>query len=125
MTFAEVDAQPFFFRSAPALPTPALQGVKAELSISGVGSSSGSSGSSSSSSSGGGAVGKRGGSSSTALAASSNTGGGSVVGRGVCAVTGTVAKYVDPLTGLPYADLAAFKAIRRAAKLPVAPARRL
>lgn len=121
MTFAEVDAQPSFFRSAPALPTPALQGVKADLCVSGVGGGS----NSSSSSSGGGAVAKRGGSSSTALAASSNTGGGSVVGRGVCAVTGTAAKYVDPLTGLPYADLAAFKAIRRAAKLPIAPARRL
>lgn len=29
-----------------------------------------------------------------------------------CAITGKPAKYRDPLTGLPYADLAAFKAIR-------------
>jgi vacuolar protein sorting-associated protein 72 len=31
----------------------------------------------------------------------------------VCAVTGLPAKYRDPVTGLPYATLAAFKAIRR------------
>jgi len=86
-------------------------------------SSSGSGSSNSSSSSGGGAAAKRGGSS--ALAATNNTGGSAVVGRGVCAVTGTAAKYVDPLTGLPYADLAAFQAIRKAAKLPTVPARRL
>jgi hypothetical protein len=29
-----------------------------------------------------------------------------------CAITGKPAKYRDPLTGLPYADLAAFKIIR-------------
>lgn len=30
----------------------------------------------------------------------------------MCVITKQPAKYVDPLTNLPYADLAAFKAIR-------------
>lgn len=34
-------------------------------------------------------------------------------GRAVCAVTGLPAKYKDPLTGLPYATIDAFKYIRQ------------
>ena len=46
-------------------------------------------------------------------------------GCGVCAVTGRPAKYVDPLTLKPFADLAAFRALRAASGLPMQPARRL
>merc|ERR1719484_374039 len=31
----------------------------------------------------------------------------------VCAITGKPAKYRDPISGLPYADLAAFKELRK------------
>lgn len=34
-------------------------------------------------------------------------------GRAVCTVTGLPAKYKDPLTGLPYATIDAFKYIRQ------------
>jgi hypothetical protein len=32
----------------------------------------------------------------------------------VCSVTGQTARYIDPLTKLPYADIQAFKTIRDA-----------
>jgi hypothetical protein len=118
VNFTEVDAQPAFFRDAPIAPTPALQGVSAPRS------SGGSSLNLSSSSSGGGEAAKRGAGGGAAVAAS-GSGGSGAAGRGVCAASGSAAKYVDPATGLPFADLAAFQAIRNAAGLPTKPARRL
>ncbi len=52
-------------------------------------------------------------------------GGAALVGRGVCCVTGGAARYWDPVACAPYADLAAFRALRRKLGLPTAPARRL
>jgi hypothetical protein len=86
-----VDAQPHFFRAAHHPPQPAfvpLTQAKAVLDVGG---------------DGGCAVG----------------GSGAVEdrdcigrGRGACAVTGKLAKYFDPLTRKPYADLAAFRKLR-------------
>jgi vacuolar protein sorting-associated protein 72 len=42
--------------------------------------------------------------------------------RALCAVTGAPARYRDPLTGLPYADAAAFAELRRRAAAAAAAA---
>ena len=45
--------------------------------------------------------------------ANGGSGGGSGANGKVCAITGRPAKYKDPISGLPYADLAAFKELRK------------
>jgi len=51
--------------------------------------------------------------------------GGGAVGRGICAVTFGAARYFDPLTRKPYANAAAFRALRAGAGLPKKPCRKL
>ena len=41
----------------------------------------------------------------------------------MCAITGKPAKYRDPISGLPYADLAAFKELRKLHPDPKKPAK--